>query len=130
MTSFLETDFKTLTPIPAMSPASYVYCSLLSESVYLDSPKPSLGSVAKVKVLQSLHISLYLGRKHGLQIGHVLFQQQLDLANYVAAAVHHRFISELFQTSFAIFGTLRSAFSSGDEAFSSIAKEIANLAMF
>ena len=88
--------FGKLKPTPAMSPASSVYCSMPSESVYSDSPKPSVGSVAKGKVVQLLQ---YLGRNHGLQLGHILFQRQLDLANYVAT---NRFISELVQTSFAM----------------------------
>ena len=96
--------FGKLKPTPAMCPASSVYCSLPSESLYSDSPKPSVGSVAKGKVLQLLQ---YLGRNHGLQLGHILFQWQLDLANYVAT-VYYRFISELVQTSSAIFGMLRS----------------------
>ena len=126
MAFFLGTDSKTLafssagsSQSPAMSLASSVCC--LSESVNLDSPKPSLhvGSVAMGKILQSLQ---YLGRNHCLRLGHILFQQQLNVAIYLAriSAVYHRFTSELIQTSFAIFGTLRSTFSSGDEAFSSI----------
>ena len=95
-----------------MSPASSVYCSLPSESVYLDSPVPSLGSVAKVKVLQSLQ---YLGRNHGLQLGHILFQQQLDVANYVAA-VHHR-LNWFKPLSLSLARSCRSAFSSGDDQY-------------
>ena len=96
--------FGKLKPTPAMSPASSVYCSLPSESVYSDSPKPSVGSVAKGKVAQFLQ---YLRRNHGLQLGHILFQRLLDLANYVAT-VYYRFISELVQTSFTNFSMLRS----------------------
>ena len=96
------TFFGKLKPTHALSPALSVYCSLPSESVYSDSPKPSVGSVAKGKVLQLLQ---YLGRNHGLQLGHILFLRQLGLVNYVAT-VYYRFISELVQTSYAIFGML------------------------
>ena len=72
--------FCKLKPTPAMRPASSVNSSMPSEFVYSDSPKLSVGSVAKGKVLQLLQ---YLGRNHGLQLGHIIFQRQLDQANYV-----------------------------------------------
>ena len=58
--------------------------------MYSDSPKLSLGSVARGEVLQSLQYDL--GRNHGLKVDHILFQQQLNMANNLARifAIYHR----------------------------------------
>ena len=82
-------------------------CLLLERVCLFGQPQAeSIGSVARGKVLQSLQ---YLGRNHSLQLGHILFRQQLGLANYLAriSAIYNRFISELIQTSFAVFGMLK-----------------------